>query len=763
MTSADKVNILVVDDLPEKLLVFRTILDDLNENVVAVQSGREALRRLLEQDFAVILLDVNMPDMDGFETATLIRQRQKSEHTPIIFITAFADEIHASRGYSLGAVDFILAPVNPEILRTKVRVFVDLFRKTEQVTQQAEERVLLAREQVARAAAEEATRRATFLAEASSALASSLDYHATLRRLLELVLPTLGDWSAITQVDEHGCSGQTNLAWVDDGGLSIESAVDPQRLPAPVAEALQRVVAEGKSEYLPDIAALGGGEAEAADGVTGRRADGVTASMCQQEEPRTRYSASDNAISPRHPVTPSPRQDDTPSPPPSATAPDFNLTSALILPLQVRGRMLAVLTLALGRSDRHYQPADLALARDLAHRAAIALDNARLYHDIQESDRRKNEFLAMLAHELRNPLAPIRSAVQIMRLTGPDLPDLRWAREVIDRQVQHMVRLVDDLLDVSRITRGKIKLQLETVDIATVVASAVETCRPLIDTRKHELAVSLPRESLWVEGDAARLSQVLGNLLNNAAKFTEEGGQVSLTVDRDGADVVVRVKDTGIGIPPEMLSYIFDLFTQVERSLDRSQGGLGIGLTLVRRLVELHQGSVHVTSAGPNQGSEFVVRLPLMSQARAPGPSINGAHKTPAACARCRILLVDDNIDGANSLAKLLEMSGHEVHVVYDGVAGIQAAKTLLPDIVLLDIGLPGMDGYEVARQLREEPALKDVPLVAVSGYAREEDRLRSQQAGFNHHLVKPLDPRALPALFASLLRQPVPRPGRPS
>jgi CheY-like chemotaxis protein len=369
----------------------------------------------------------------------------------------------------------------------------------------------------------------------------------------------------------------------------------------------------------------------------------------------------------------------------------------------------------------------------------------------------------MLAHELRNPLAPIRSAVQIMRLTGPDLPDLRWAREVIDRQVQHMVRLVDDLLDVSRITRGKIKLQLETVDIATVVASAVETCRPLIDTRKHELAVSLPRESLWVEGDAARLSQVLGNLLNNAAKFTEEGGQVSLTVDRDGADVVVRVKDTGIGIPPEMLSYIFDLFTQVERSLDRSQGGLGIGLTLVRRLVELHQGSVHVTSAGPNQGSEFVVRLPLMSQARAPGPSINGAHKTPAACARCRILLVDDNIDGANSLAKLLEMSGHEVHVVYDGVAGIQAAKTLLPDIVLLDIGLPGMDGYEVARQLREEPALKDVPLVAVSGYAREEDRLRSQQAGFNHHLVKPLDPRALPALFASLLRQPVPRPGRPS
>jgi CheY-like chemotaxis protein/two-component sensor histidine kinase len=329
---------------------------------------------------------------------------------------------------------------------------------------------------------------------------------------------------------------------------------------------------------------------------------------------------------------------------------------------------------------------------------------------------------------------------------------------VIERQVQHMVRLVDDLLDVSRITRGKIKLQLETVDIATVVASAVETCRPLIDTRKHELAVSLPREPLWVEGDAARLSQVLGNLLHNAAKFTEEGGQVSLTVDRDGGDVVVRVRDTGIGIPPEMLPYIFDLFTQVERSLDRSHGGLGIGLTLVRRLVELHQGSVLVASAGPNQGSEFVVRLPLVSLARTPEPSINGAHKGPAACARCRILVVDDNVDAAHSLAKLLEISGHAVHVVYDGLAGIQAARSLLPDIILLDIGLPGMDGYEVARHLRDEPAFKDVPLVAVSGYAREEDRLRSRQAGFNHHLVKPVDPEILPSLLASL-RRPALRP----
>jgi signal transduction histidine kinase/DNA-binding response OmpR family regulator len=722
MASAGKVNILVVDDLAEKLLVFKAILDELNENVVTVQSGREALRRLLEQDYAVILLDVNMPDMDGFETAALIRKRPRSEHTPIIFVTAFADEIHAARGYSLGAVDFILAPVITEILRTKVRVFVDLFRKTEQVKQQAEERVLLAQEQAARAAAEEATRRATFLAEASTALASSLDYGATVRRLLELVIPILGDFSAISQVDEQGYLGQTDMAWMHDQGLSTQTAPGLHALPVVLTPALGRVAADGKSEYLPELATSFSGEVAES------------------------HLAEDNHL--------------TTSPPNQPTRPPhLDLKSAVILPLQVRGRMLGVLTLALGPSRRCYQPADLALAGDLAHRAAIAVDNARLYRDIQESDRRKNEFLAMLAHELRNPLAPIRSAVQIMRLVGPHSPDLDRAREVIERQVQHMVRLVDDLLDVSRITRGKINLQMERVDVALVVDGAVETCRPLLDARKHELTVSVPPEPLCVEGDAARLAQIVGNLLNNAAKYTEEGGRVWLTVAREDGDVVLRVRDTGIGIPPDMMPYIFDLFTQVDRSLDRSQGGLGIGLTLVHRLVELHHGSVCVQSPGPNQGSEFVVRLPLVQEAKTPEPSSNGALAPQHLCACYRVLLVDDNVDGANSLARVLEMSGHEVHVAYDGPTAIQTATALLPDIMLLDIGLPGMDGYELARTLRQQPGLHDVPLVAVSGYAREEDRQRSQQAGFNHHVVKPLDPEALPALFSSLL----PEPARPA
>ncbi|HLJ91781.1 MAG TPA: response regulator [Gemmataceae bacterium] len=713
MPTADKVNILVVDDLAEKLLVYRTILEELNENIVAVQSGREALRQLLEQDFAVILLDVNMPDIDGLETAALIRQRRRTEHTPIIFVTAFADEIHASRAYSLGAVDFILTPVVPEILRTKVRVFVDLFRKTEQVKRQAEERILLAQEQAARAAAEEVSRRATFLAEASTALSSSLDYQATLHRLMELAVPALSDLSVISQVDEHGGLGPTNLAWVHDQRLSTHTAKDPHGLPRALQGAFERVMTEGKAEYLPTFVAVDNWEAASLE--NGR-------SICSTHA--------------------------------GATGPDFSLQSAVVLPLQVRGRMLGVLALAVGLSGRRFESTDLALAGELAQRAAIALDNARLYHDIQEADRRKNEFLAMLAHELRNPLAPIRSAVQIMGIVSPDLPDLRWARNVIERQVQHMVRLVDDLLDLSRITRGKIKLQIEMVNVATVMERALETCRPVMDARHHELMVAYPSEPLWVQGDAARLAQILGNLLNNAAKYTEDRGQIWLTAAREGNEAVLRVRDSGIGIPPEMLSHIFDLFTQVDRSLDRSQGGLGIGLTLVRRLVELHQGSVQVVSAGPNQGSEFIVHLPLAQRVQPREPSANGKHNAPTPCPSCRILVVDDNVDAANSLAKLLQMSGHEVKVAYDGPTGIQTAKAMVPDLILLDIGLPGMDGFDVARHLRGEPALKNVPLVAVSGYAREEDRLRSQQAGFNSHLVKPLDPQILPALFTALLER---------
>ncbi|HEY2155890.1 MAG TPA: ATP-binding protein, partial [Isosphaeraceae bacterium] len=387
------------------------------------------------------------------------------------------------------------------------------------------------------------------------------------------------------------------------------------------------------------------------------------------------------------------------------------------------------------------------------------LDNARLYREIREDDRRKNEFLAMLAHELRNPLAPIRNSVKILQQLGLDQGDLGWASDVIARQVEQMVRLVDDLLDISRITGGKIELRMEPVDVAQVVAHAVETSRPLIDSRNQVLTVELPETPLWLEADRARLSQILSNVLNNASKYTGEAGRIGLAVESDGQNAVFRVRDSGIGIPPEMLGKVFDLFTQVDRSLDRSQGGLGIGLTVVRRLVELHGGSVQARSDGPGLGSEFILQLPMSAcaetAAAAPAPREEGTRPSAR-----RVLIVDDNADAARSLGRLLRLSGHEVDIAHDGPDALQRYEAMEPNFVLLDIGLPGMDGYEVARRIRERPDASRAVLVAVTGYGREEDRLRSQEAGFDQHFVKPVE---LDALLAILQSSPGPTRGEPA
>jgi signal transduction histidine kinase len=706
--SDDKINILVVDDLPEKLLVLQSILDELGQNVVTARSGEEALRRVLEQEFAVVLLDVYMPGgIDGLETAALIRGRKKSAHVPIIFITAFADEAHTARGYSLGAVDYIFSPVNPEILRTKVRVFVELFRMTQQVRQQADERVALAREQAARAAAEEANRRSNFLADASKVLASPLEHEATLRDLLRLVVPYLGDLGAITMANSSGLQMQTELAWVDRSNKpNFRVLSESEGFIAHLAEPLQRVLATGKSEYQPDAP--------------------------QTASPGKERATPDRADPNLQPI------------------PDFEPRSILITPLLARGRALGAMSLAMGPSGRRYSLSDLALAQDLAGRAAIAFDNARLYREIQDADRRKNEFLSMLAHELRNPLAPIRNAVQLLRMRSGHEPDLRSICDMVDRQVQQLIRLVDDLLDISRITRGKIRLQTEPIELSTIVDRAVETSRPLIDSRRHELTVTLPPEPLLVMADPVRLAQVLGNLLNNAAKFTEDGGKIWLTATEVNEEVAIRVRDTGVGIPPEMLASVFELFTQVEKSLDRAQGGLGIGLTLVRRLVEMHGGKVQVHSEGADRGTEFTVLLPLLTGDRARAANVenttNGIEP-----AKCRILVVDDSLDGADSLALWLRMTGHEVQVCHDGQTALAAAAEFEPEVVLLDIGLPGMDGYEVARQLRAHPNSEGVLIVALTGYGKDEDVQRSREAGFDHHIVKPADLTLLSKLFESL------------
>jgi signal transduction histidine kinase/ActR/RegA family two-component response regulator len=369
--------------------------------------------------------------------------------------------------------------------------------------------------------------------------------------------------------------------------------------------------------------------------------------------------------------------------------------------------------------------------------------------ELGEANRRKDEFLAMLAHELRNPLAPIRNAIQVMRLLAKEDVNLCWAGDVVERQVQHMSRLVDDLLDVSRFTSGKITLQKEPTDLAAVVARAVEAARPAIEERRQEMSVALPPELMRVEGDPIRLAQVVGNLLNNAAKYTPEGGRIWLTARREGNTAVVSVRDTGVGIAADMLPRVFDLFAQADRSLAHSEGGLGVGLTLVKSLVELHGGSVEAHSPGPNRGSEFVVRLPLLADGQRPSGGEEPGDAQAVPLPPRRILVVDDNVDSAESLAVLLRLQGHEVEVAHDGATALAAAQTFRPQAVLLDIGLPGMDGYEVARRLRQQSVPAEMLLVAVTGYCQEEDRRRSQEAGFNAHLVKPVCLGTLHALLA--------------
>jgi PAS domain S-box-containing protein len=423
----------------------------------------------------------------------------------------------------------------------------------------------------------------------------------------------------------------------------------------------------------------------------------------------------------------------------------LNPQSFITVPLLAHDRALGTIILGTTESRRRYTAADVAVAEDLARRAATALENARLYREAREADRRKDEFLAMLAHELRNPMAPISNALQLMTLRSSDPGVVARARDILQRQVEQLSRLVDDLLDVSRITRGKISLQKQRLDLGAVIARAVETSQPLIDSRRHRITLSLPPEPVELEADPARLEQILTNLLTNAAKYMEEEGQIWLTAAVEEDQAVLRVKDDGLGIAPEMLPRLFDLFAQAERSLDRSQGGLGIGLTLVRRLVEMHGGTVEARSQGLGKGSEFIVHLPLHStepREAAPRPLPPRPNCLPRSC---RVLVVDDNVDSAESLAMLATGWGHAVEA---GPAALEAARRQQPDLVLLDIGLPGMDGYEVARQLRRMGELKETLLIAMTGYGQAEDRLRSQAAGFQHHLVKPVDTEALRTLL---------------
>lgn len=504
--SIPPVNILLVDDLPDKLMVYKTVLEELGHKLVTAQSGEEALRLILKEEFAVILMDVNMPGMDGFETASFIRKRRKSSHTPIIFLTAFSDEMKIAQGYASGAVDYLFTPVVPDILKAKVRVFVELFQMRQQAALQAEER-----------------------------------------------------------------------------------------------------------------------------------------------------------------------------------------------------------------------------ARRLA---------------AEESDRCKDQFLGMLAHELRNPLAPIVNGMQLIQMIGPKDPKMEQIRQMVDRQVTHMVRLIDDLLDSTRLAQGKILLRKENCNLKEIIRQTLSDYQSIFDSKNIRMNLRMDEGEFIVDGDPTRLIQAIGNLFHNAHKFANEGGKVSIFLNRvSNAYAKIIVEDNGIGIEPDILPYIFDVFRQAEQGLDRNRGGLGLGLSLVRGLIDLHGGTVIAHSDGPDRGARFTITLPLFGESTAveiPAPSSTTSQEINEF--RHRILLVEDNVDAAESLSILLQYEGHEVRTVHTGPDGLKEAETFKPLIVLCDIGLPGMDGYQFMRHVRQVPGLESVCAIAMSGYGRAQDIRRAYEAGFNLHLTKPLD-----------------------
>jgi signal transduction histidine kinase/DNA-binding response OmpR family regulator len=626
-----------------------------------------------------------MPGMDGLETAELIRARRKSAHTPIIFITAFADEMHTARGYSLGAVDYILSPVVPNILRSKVKALVQLHRLNAELKKRSDERVALVKEQAARSMAEESQRRASFLAEATQVMASSLDVDTILKGASGLVVPFLADYGAIALVNEDGSVRAQRSSSVAGWNpyMGAHAAAFDEKVAQVRTRAIERGTPEGATRLADDGPA---GEIHA-------------------------------------------------------------------FPLVTRGKARGALLLALGPSSRTLAGADLSLADSLAGRAASALENCMLYEEIQRVDQRKNEFLATLSHELRNPLAPMRAALHMLRGRSVDPDKSRSLLETMDRQVAQMTRLVEDLLDISRITRGAIELRRETLEVGAEVRNAIESCQGQIEVGGHAISVKLPKEPLYVVADRVRMQQILENLILNACKYTEHGGAIEVSAEATIAEAVIRVTDNGIGIAPEKLSQVWELFVQVDESPERIRKGLGIGLALVRDLVRRHGGTVEATSEGLGRGSVFTVRLPRAVRVDIPrekAPPQVVAQPAPAhAQAGKRVLIVDDNIDACETLAMMLELLGQQTRQAHEGNGALKAAQEYNPELIFMDIGLPGLTGHEVVERMRGELGMKDTYIVALSGYGTEEDRRKSLVAGFDNHFVKPLDPSTLPSVLA--------------
>jgi len=703
-TADGKVNILIVDDRPDKLLAHETILAELNQNLVRATSGREALRCLLKQDFAVILLDVNMPGMDGFETAAMIRQRPRSATTPIIFISAVNDkDTHVSRGYSLGAVDYILTPVVPEILRAKLAVFVDLYKKTEQIKRQAEERAVFFREQAARAEAEARQEQLGFLAEASNVLAASLDFERTFENLAFLIVPRLADFCLIQIADEDGALQQVAVA---------------QRIPQEKTEHSDR----GASSLLVQAAQRAGAQ-------TYKTRKSLL--FCEIDE--RILEALFAAEAERNSIEQS------------------GLSALIVVPISARGRVLGVITLMYLTEDRPCGENELALAEELGQRAALALENAQLYKAAQKAlseaeraNHAKDRFLAMLSHELRTPLTPVLTSILEVESEEHISPEVRDSLQVIRRNVELEARLIDDLLDLTRISKGKLQLSLEYVDAHVLLRSALDICQSEIKNKKLRVETELDATKVNLRADPARLQQIFWNLIKNAVKFTPKRGQLTLrTSDEVDGRLRVSITDTGIGIDSETLPKVFNAFEQGERS---GTGGLGLGLAITKALVETHGGQITAESAGEGRGATFTASFPLAEPA-SPATTRNvslpgGARKS------MRILLVEDHEDTNRSLTNLLRRRGYQVQSADSISSALECAANGSFDLLISDIGLPDGTGIELMKRLGTEHSLAGI---ALTGFGMEDDIRRSRDVGFSEHLVKPVDLNKLDAVIQKL------------
>ena len=645
------VKYLLVDDLAANLAALEALLKREGLELLKARSGSEALELLLVHDIALSFIDVQMPDMDGFELAELMRGAERTRRVPIIFITAGArDEQRRFHGYELGAVDFLFKPIDPHMLKSKSDVFFELAQQRQELITAADENARLLQQR--------------------------------------------------TEVEQRVRESETRLRqFFETPGVGMFRA----RVDGPVLEC--------NDEFLR---------------ITGRtRIEIQAGEVCDTEITPEEWKVADVAgiAQARERGWCNPYEKEL-------LRPDGSKVWVLI----------SFMLLEPSRNER------MAVVVDITERK-------RAESALRDADRRKDEFLAILAHELRNPLAPIQNAVSIFNKCAALNPKFERARDMINRQLQHMVRLIDDLLDVGRITSGKFELRCQRVELATVVEQAIQTSRPYIERGGHQLMVALPSTPVYLSADPVRLAQVFSNLLNNASKYTERCGRIWLSAEVAEQHVIVRVRDSGIGISSEHLPRVFQLFSQVDSALNRSQGGLGIGLSISKSLVEMHGGAISVFSEGPGKGSEFAVRLPVLESSvmsRVDGGPLAPELKVTG----LKMLVADDNSDSADSLSMLLEMADNEVCTASNGADAVQLAALQRPDVILLDIGMPEMNGFEACREIRAQPWGKGAILIALTGWGSELDRERASEAGFNAHLTKPADPESLLRLVASLRQQ---------